>query len=80
MNGLTQSQKLQYTEAATTFIRIQALNDAIKTSRQLGNKSLSYYVFTNNTEKALYRLGQTILSQNDPSGAANGYYNDVVQI
>jgi chorismate-pyruvate lyase len=80
MNGLTQSQKLQYTAAAATFIRIQAFNDTIKTNRQLGNISLSYYVFANNTEKETYRLGQFVLSQNDPSGATNGYYNDVVQI
>ena len=79
MNGLTQSQKLQYTQAASTFIRVRNFNTTVKTNREAGNKSLSYYVFTNNTEKALYILGQFVLSQNNPTGARNGEYNDVVQ-
>lgn len=79
MKGLTQTQKAQYTEAASTFLRIQDINEAIKTKRQLGNKSLAYYTFANNKEKTTYRLGQFVLSQNDPVGATNGYYNDILQ-
>jgi hypothetical protein len=79
MKGLTQTQKSQYTEAASTFLRIQDINDTIRIKRQLGNKSLAYYTFANNKEKTTYRLGQFVLSQNDPDGAANGYYDDVLQ-
>jgi hypothetical protein len=80
MTGLTNSQYLIYTDAARIFFRIQAYNQNIRTKRIAGNITLSYYIFADNTERILYRQGQFILSQNDPTGAAAGLYNDVAQI
>jgi hypothetical protein len=78
MTGLTNSQYLIYSDAARIFFRVQAFNQNIRTRRIAGNKTLSYYVFTDNTERILYRQGQFILSQNDPTNTA--LYQDVVQI
>ena len=78
MTGLTNSQYLIYSDAARIFFRVQAFNQNIRTRRIAGNKTLSYYVFTDNTERILYRQGQFILSQNDPTNTA--LYEDVVQI
>lgn len=80
MTALTNSQLLQYSNATRIFLQVQAFNQDIRTRRIAGNNTLSYYVFVNNTERALYTQGQFILSQNNPTGAAAGLYNDVVQI
>lgn len=78
MTGLTNSQYLIYTDAARIFFRVQAFNQNVRNKRIAGNKTLSYYVFADNTERVLYRQGQFILSQNDPTNTA--LYQDVVQI
>lgn len=80
MTGLTNSQLLGYSNATSIFLRVQAFNQNIRTKRLAGATGISYYVFANNTEAALYRQGQFLLSQNDPTGAAAGTYNDVVEI
>jgi hypothetical protein len=78
MTGLTNSQYLIYSDAARIFLRVQAYNTDIRTRRIAGNKTLSYYIFADNTERIMYRKGQFILSQNDPTNTS--LYQDVVQI
>lgn len=78
MTGLTNSQYLIYTDAARIFFRVQAFNQNVRAKRLAGNKAISYYIFANNTERVLYRQGQFILSQNDPTNTA--LYQDVEQI
>jgi hypothetical protein len=80
MNGLTNKQLIEYGMASSIFKRVQAYNENIRTRRIAGNNTLSYYIFANNTEMTMYRQGQFLLTQNDPVGAAAGFYNDVVQI
>ena len=80
MTGLTNTQLLQYTDASRVFLRIKAFNQDIRTKRIAGNKTLSYYIFAGYAEKNAYRIGQFILTQNDPAGAALGLYNDVDEI
>jgi len=78
MKGLTNSQLLQYSNATSTYQRIQAFNLLIRNKRIAGNKGVSYYVFANATEQTLYRQGQFLLVQNDPINAAS--YAEVVKI
>ena len=78
MTGLANSQYLIYNDAARIFLRVQAFNQSVRTRRIAGNRTLSYYVFADNTEKTLYRQGQFILSENDPTNTA--LYQDVEQI
>lgn len=78
MTGLTNSQYLIYAEAERIFLRVQAYNTNIRSRRVAGNKTLSYYVFADNTERTMYRQGQFILSQNDPTNTA--LYQDVDEI
>uniref|UniRef100_A0A6C0ANP4 Uncharacterized protein n=1 Tax=viral metagenome TaxID=1070528 RepID=A0A6C0ANP4_9ZZZZ len=80
MTGLTNSQFLQYSDAARIFLRVQAFNQAIRIKRIAGNKTISYYTFVDNTERTLYKQGQFILSQNDPISAAGGLYDDIAEI
>lgn len=80
MTGLTNTQLLQYTDASRIFLRVQALNQSIRNKRIAGNKTLSYYIFADYAEKNAYRIGQFILTQNDPTGAEAGLYNDVEEI
>ena len=80
MTGLTNTQLLQYSDASRVFLRIKAFNQDIRTKRIAGNKTLSYYIFTDHAEKNAYRMGQFILTQNDPTNAALGLYNEVEQI
>ena len=78
MKALTPSQWLQYGKAVTIFRTIQAYNNTVRGQRQAGNKDVTYYVFADNTEKTLFKQGQYILTQNDPTNAA--LYADVIKI
>ena len=69
MKALTPSQKLHYAQATSIFKRVQAYNATVRGKRLAGNKDVSYYIFTDNTERTLFRLGQIILTQNDPTNA-----------
>jgi len=80
MKALTYSQRAQYSQGASDFYRIQTYNNSIRSKRISGNKYVSYYTFVNSAEQNSYRLGQFVLTQNDPVGASYGYYNDVVEI
>ena len=79
MKALTNKQVLLYSQAQSTFLRIQAYDADIRIKRIAGNKTLSYYVFQEG-EQALYNMGQNLFYQNDPVNAANGLYNSVVKI
>jgi len=70
MKALAHSQRLQYSQAISTFNRIQAYNQNVLSQFRAGNTSLSYYVFTSNTEKTLFTIGQYLLIQNDPTNEA----------
>ena len=80
MTGLTNTQLLQFSDASRVFLRVQAFNQIIRSKRIAGNKTLSYYIFANYAEKNAYRIGQFTLTQNDPTGAAAGLYNNVDEI
>jgi len=80
MTGLSNTQVLAYSNATSIFLRVQAFNQNIRGRRLAGATGITYYSFVNGTEATLYRQGQFILFQNDPTGAAAGLYNDVVQI
>jgi len=88
MTGLTNSQRLQYSLATSTFLRIKAYNQAIldkRTDRNglqyiLVNPVPTYYVFVDNAEEAMYKLGLFILTQNDPVGVENHLYDIPPQI
>jgi hypothetical protein len=69
MKALTPSQKIHYAQATTIFKRVQAFNLIVRGKRLAGNTDVSYYVFVDNTERTLFRLGQIILTQNDPINA-----------
>ena len=79
MTGLTNKQVLLYSQAQSTFLRIQAYDAEIRIKRIAGNKSLPYYAFEQG-EQALYNMGQSLLYQNDPVNAAAGLYNSVSKI
>lgn len=76
MKAMTNAQRLKYSEAQTTFFRIQDYNRYVRRLRIAGNKTLAYYVFKEG-EQGLYTLGQRLLFQNDPAGAAIGKYNSI---
>jgi len=77
MNGLTNSQRILYTQAQLTFLRIQEYDKNIRSRRIAGNKTLSYYVFGEG-EQSLYNMGQLLLVQNDPVNTVN--YQSVVKL
>lgn len=70
MKALTPSQRLQYAQASSIFTRVQAYNNNIRGKRLAGNTQVSYYVFADNTEKTMFKLGQYLFTQNDPTNAA----------
>ena len=76
MKAMTNSQRIHYANAQTTFFRIHDYNRYVRRLRIAGNKTLAYYVFKEG-EQALYTLGQRLLFQNDPAGAALGNYNSI---
>jgi hypothetical protein len=80
MTALSNTQLLAYSNATSIFLRVQAFNQNIRTRRLAGATGISYYSFIDGTEATLYRQGQFILTENNPTGAAAGLYNDVVQI
>ena len=73
MIGLSNSQRLYYSMSVAIFMRVRAFNQDVKNKRGAGNKSVTYYVFADNTEKTMYRDGQNILIQNDPINLLNYY-------
>jgi hypothetical protein len=77
MKGLTYTQLNKYTLAENTFLRINNFNKAVVVKRNLGDKTVSYYVFKEG-EHALYRQGQFLLTQNDPTNAA--LYQSVLKV
>lgn len=77
MQCLTNTQLQRYSLAQSTFLRIQAHDTAVSNARTAGNKSLSYYVFKEG-EQALYRQGQFLLVQNDPTNVVR--YESVVKV
>lgn len=77
MKGLTNNQRVKYSMAENTFLRIQAYDNDIRTKRLAGNKSLSYYVFKEG-EQMLYKQGQYLLVQNDATNES--LYRSVVKV
>jgi len=77
MKALTNNQYILYSQAQATFTRIYAADLVTKSARVAGNKTLSYYTFKEG-EQALYKMGQRLLIQNDPTNAAS--YYDFVKI
>ncbi len=77
MKGLTYSQLFLYSNAVTTFMRIQTYNSNVSTLRALGDSSKSYYQFSTTIEFETYSMGQRILVQNDRLNASN--YESVQQ-
>lgn len=77
MKALTYTELNKYSLAADTFIRINNFNKAVVVKRNLGDKTASYYVFKEG-EHTLYRKGQFVLTQNDPTNAA--LYQSVLKV
>jgi hypothetical protein len=69
MKGLTQSQYLLYSKATSVFYRVHAYDLDVYVQRLNGNRNNTYYIFVDNNEQMMYKLGQRILFQNDPVGA-----------
>lgn len=68
MKGLTYTQVNKYSLAQNTFTRINEYNKAIVLKRVAGDKTASYYTFKEG-EQLLYKQGQFLLTQNDPTNA-----------
>jgi hypothetical protein len=66
MKGLGYAQLNRYTLAQSTFFRVEKYNTDIRNKRAAGDKTASYYTFKDG-EHALYREGQFLLTQNDPT-------------
>lgn len=77
MKCLTNTQRVQYALAQSTFLRINKYNNAVKDQRMSGNTTASYYVFKEG-EYMLYKKGQFLLIQNDPVNAVS--YEAVVKV
>jgi hypothetical protein len=67
MKGLTYRQLLTYSNATSTFKRVEAYNANIFALRSAGDSSQQYYVFKDSTEEAVYTQGRFLLAQNDPA-------------
>lgn len=77
MKGLTYNQMNKYALAQNTFFRIEAYNTDIRNKRAAGDKTASYYTFKEG-EQVLYRQGQFLLTQNDPTNAFK--YQSIVKV
>jgi hypothetical protein len=77
MKGLTHNQLSKYTLAENTFFRINNYNKDIRNKRTAGDKTASYYTFKEG-EQILYKQGQFLLTQNDPTNAT--LYQGVVKL
>jgi hypothetical protein len=69
MNGLTNSQLIKYSYAVYIFRRVEDFNAKVRLERLAGDLTKSYYRFVNTDEIAQYRLGESLLVQNDPAYA-----------
>lgn len=69
MKALSYSQMSRFSLAQSTFIRINEYNKTIVTKRVGGDKTASYYTFKEG-EEVLYKQGQFLLSQNDPTNVS----------
>lgn len=78
MKAMTSSQLYEYSEAQTTFLRINTYNQEIQTRRLAGDINATYYVFKDSIERNLYIQGRFILIQNGPTNAAQ--YRVVQQV
>lgn len=68
MKGLSYAQLTKYSLAQSIFFRVEAYNTIIRNKRAAGDKTASYYEFKDG-EHILYRQGQFLLTQNDPTNA-----------
>lgn len=77
MKALNYTQLTKYSLAQNTFFRIEAYNTDIKAKRLAGDKTASYYTFKEG-EQILYKQGQFLLTQNDPTNA--NLYQSIVKV
>ena len=77
MKALSYSQLNKYSLAENTFFRIDAYNKDIRNKRTAGDKTASYYTFKEG-EQLLYKQGQFLLTQSDPTNAS--LYEGVVKL
>ena len=68
MKGLSYAQLTKYSLAQNTFFRVENYNTTIRNKRAAGDKTASYYEFKEG-EHILYKQGQYLLTQNDPTNA-----------
>jgi hypothetical protein len=77
MKGLSYIQMNKYTLAQNTFFRINNFNKEVLAKRLSGDTTASYYVFKEG-EHTLFKQGQFLLTQNDPTNAA--LYQSVLKL
>jgi hypothetical protein len=77
MKALNYKQLTQYSLAQNTFFRVEAYNTEVRNKRAAGDKTASYYTFKEG-EQMLYKQGQYLLTQNDPTNA--NLYQSVVKV
>jgi hypothetical protein len=69
MQALTYAQLIKYSIAVSVFKRVEAYNTIVAAQRLAGDLSKTYYEFVNTDEQTQYRLGESLLVQNDPAYA-----------
>ena len=65
MTGLTNSQRIKYSQAISIFKRVEAYNANILMLRRAGDSTKTYYEFVSTDEQSQYTLGRFLLNQND---------------